>query len=90
MFHATSQLIFTCPCALRLAILVEEIVASETMLCSSVLLNVNDAIERASLLNTIVFDKTGTLMLPELDVVDDRHHARRALDLADRLTFASH
>jgi Cu2+-exporting ATPase len=83
-------LIITCPCALGLAIPTVQTVASGAMFRAGVLLNSGDSIERLAEVDYIILDKTGTLTLPELDVVNSGSVPKDVFDLAGRLALASH
>jgi Cu2+-exporting ATPase len=87
---AIAVLIITCPCALGLAIPTVQTVASGAMFRAGVLLNSGDAIERLAEVNHIILDKTGTLTLPELDVVNSASIPPDVFELAGRLALASH
>jgi Cu2+-exporting ATPase len=86
---AIAVLIITCPCALGLAIPAVQVVASGALFRAGVLLNAGDAIERLADADTIVLDKTGTLTLPEPDVVNAAQIPAERLMLAGRLALAS-
>jgi Cu2+-exporting ATPase len=86
---AIAVLIITCPCALGLAILAVQVVASGALFRAGVLLNAGDAIERLADVDTIVFDKTGTLTLPDPEVVNAADIPAERLMLAGRLALMS-
>jgi Cu2+-exporting ATPase len=68
MMIAVAVLIITCPCALALAVPVVQVVASQRLMRSGILLKSADALERLTDVDTVVFDKTGTLTLGRLDL----------------------
>lgn len=86
---AIAVLIITCPCALGLAIPAVQVVASQRLFKSGVLLHTGDAIERLAAVDTIVFDKTGTLTLPRADIVNGAGIDPALLAAAARLAAAS-
>ncbi len=86
---AIAVLIITCPCALGLAIPAVQVVASGALFRSGVLINAGDAIERLADVDTILLDKTGTLTLPEPEVVNAADLSPDVLALAGRLALAS-
>ena len=86
---AIAVLIITCPCALGLAIPAVQVVASGALFRSGVLLNAADAIERLAEVDTVVLDKTGTLTLPEPEVVNGQEIPPAVLSLAGRLALTS-
>jgi P-type Cu2+ transporter len=83
-------LIITCPCALALAVPAVQVVATGSLFRSGILLNAGDAIERLAEVDMVVLDKTGTLTLPELGVVNQADCDRDVMRKAARLALASH
>jgi P-type Cu2+ transporter len=86
---AISVLIITCPCALGLAIPAVQVVAVGALFRAGVLLNRGDALERFAAVDTVVFDKTGTLSLPEPEVANAAGIDAQTLNLAGRLALGS-
>lgn len=60
------------------------------MFKSGVLLNAGDAIERLAEADHVIFDKTGTLILPELEVVNAADIPANIFALAGQLALSSH
>jgi len=86
---AISVLIITCPCALGLAIPAVQTVVSGALFRTGVLLNSGDAIERLADADRVVFDKTGTMTLPELNITNAFDIPQDMFELAGRLALAS-
>ena len=87
---AIAVLIITCPCALALAIPAVQVVASSRLFRSGVILNAGDAIERLAQVDTIIFDKPGTLTLPMPRIEGAAPIEPGILERAARLALSSH
>lgn len=86
---AVAVLIITCPCALGLAVPVVQVVASGRLLKAGILLKAADGLERLAAVDTVVFDKTGTLSLGRLRLENRVALAPEDLRLAATLAAAS-
>jgi Cu2+-exporting ATPase len=86
---AIAVLIILCPCALGLAVPAVQLAASGALFRAGVLLNSREGIERLAGIDTILLDKTGTLTLPEAEVINAADIPPERLALAGRLALAS-
>ncbi len=86
---AVAVLIITCPCALALAVPAVQVVASGRLFRNGIILKAADGLERMAEIDTIVFDKTGTLSLGEPRLVDGGAIDERTLACAASLAAAS-
>ncbi len=89
---AASVLIVTCPCAVALAIPTVQVIAASRLFRAGVLLKSPTALERLAEVDTVVFDKTGTVTEPALalEPVADAPalHAAAALAVVSRHPLA--
>jgi Cu2+-exporting ATPase len=88
LLTASAVLIITCPCALALAVPAVQVVATSRLFRAGVLLKSATALERLDRVDTVVFDKTGTLSQPALALIRDGVDAE-ALRLAAGLAVNS-
>ncbi len=86
---AVAVLIITCPCALGLAVPVVQVVASGRLLRRGVLLKSADGLERLAAIDTVLFDKTGTLSLGRLKLANTNGLSDDDLALAVSLAAVS-
>lgn len=86
---AVTVLIITCPCALGLAVPVVQVLATGRLMKQGVLVKSGDALERLSVIDTVMLDKTGTLTLGDLQLKSV--HDAALLQLAASLaTYSQH
>lgn len=83
---AVAVLIITCPCALGLAVPIAQVVASGALMRAGVLVKDGAALERLVEVDTVLFDKTGTVTLaglaPAAGMPDDPAERSALLALA--------
>ncbi|MFV0369386.1 MAG: heavy metal translocating P-type ATPase [Hyphomicrobiaceae bacterium] len=86
---AIAVLIITCPCALALAVPAVQVAATSRLMKRGVLIKSPDGLERLSEVDTVVFDKTGTLSLGEPQLVDPDSHDRLLMARAAGMAMTS-
>jgi Cu2+-exporting ATPase len=86
--NAVAVLIVTCPCALGLAVPVTQVVAAGRLFARGILVKAGDALERLAEIDTVVFDKTGTLSLGQLRLRPEGQ-TEADIRLAARIALAS-
>ncbi|MGE5538789.1 MAG: heavy metal translocating P-type ATPase [Gemmatimonas sp.] len=89
LLTAVSVLIITCPCALGLAVPVVQVVASGRLMKRGILLKATDGLERLASVDTVVLDKTGTLTLGQLHLINKGDVEADALADAGAIAAAS-
>ncbi len=89
LMTAIAVLIITCPCALGLAVPAVQTVASGVLFRNGVMIKDGAALEKLSAIDTVIFDKTGTLSLGHLRLVSSPQMSPEKLALAAGLAEAS-
>jgi len=84
LLHAVTVLIITCPCALGLAVPVVQVLASSLLMRDGIYLKKASSLEKLSAIDTVVFDKTGTVTLGMPDLINkiSKNNLKYAASLA--------
>ncbi|KAK4194299.1 E1-E2 ATPase-domain-containing protein [Triangularia verruculosa] len=69
--YAVAVLAISCPCALGLAVPMVLVIAGGIAARGGVIIKSAECTERARLVEHVVFDKTGTITEPDLDVIEE-------------------
>ncbi len=70
LMNATAVLIITCPCALALAVPIVQTIAISNFTARGVLVKSGEALEKLREIDTIIFDKTGSLTVGFPKLID--------------------
>lgn len=81
---AVAVLVITCPCALGLAVPLSRELGQAWLRRRGVLIREGDFFDRAQHVDTVVFDKTGTVTRGQLRLTDDARRNLRGLDDSER------
>jgi Cu2+-exporting ATPase len=85
----STVLIITCPCAMGLAVPAVQVIASARLFRKGMLLKTGDALEKLAKVDTIVFDKTGTVTEGHPQLQNRGDFTAADLKLAASLAVAS-
>ena len=89
LLTATAVLIITCPCALGLAVPVVQVISSGLLFRNGILLKSGDALERLATVDTVAFDKTGTITMGTPALTNKKVIPRESLQLAASVAVQS-
>lgn len=89
ILNAIAVLIITCPCALGLAVPAVQIVTTGRMFSKGILVKSGDALERLAEIESVVFDKTGTITKGQPDLINWAEISDDHLSIAKTLTSQS-